>query len=165
MSVWEHKRSHKSDTGKIAKNAKAPGDGVSSNGMEAGCPGKVMTTHGIPTTKKFRYCSFWVDHYSQFVYVTMHETKCAEELVRSKHEFEDFVSRYNIKIKNIRADNGVYTAKLFQESCTKHQQSLTFLCRWGTLAEWNRRAIYWEHNTTCPNHSTPCDVSLATICH
>jgi hypothetical protein len=31
-----------------------------------------------------------------------------------------------VKIKNIRADNGVYTAKLFQKSCTKYQQSLTF---------------------------------------
>jgi hypothetical protein len=96
-----HKRSHKSDTGKIAKNVKAPGDGVSSDGMEAGCPERVMTTHGLPTTKKFHYCSFWVDHYSQFIYVTMHETKRAEELVRSKHEFEDFASRYNVKIKNI----------------------------------------------------------------
>lgn len=121
-----HKRSHKSNTGHIAKSAKAPGDGVSSDGMEAGTPGRLMTTSGLPSTKRYRYCSFWVDHFSQFVYVTMHETKRAEELLRSKLEFEDFASKYNVNIRNIRADNGVYTAKCFQEACLKKQQTLTF---------------------------------------
>jgi hypothetical protein len=121
-----HKRSHKSNAGHIAQHHTSPGEGVSSDGLEAGAPGKVMTTGGTPTLKKYRYCSFWVDHYSQFMYVTMHESKRAEELVKSKLEFKDFASRYDIKIKSIRADNGVYTAKLFQESCQKKQQSLTF---------------------------------------
>jgi transposase InsO family protein len=56
----------------------------------------------------------------------MHESKKAEELVRSKLEFEAFASRYGVNIKSIRADNGVYTAKLFQESCMQKQQKLTF---------------------------------------
>jgi|NOAtaT_6_FD_contig_21_10742647_length_285_multi_3_in_0_out_0_1 hypothetical protein len=41
-----------------------------------------------------------------------------------------------IKIKNIRANNGVYTAKLFQESCARSQQHLTF-CAVG--AHWQNR--------------------------
>jgi transposase InsO family protein len=94
--------------------------------MEAGCPGRLMTTSGLPTTRCYKYCSFWVDHYSRFVYVTMHETKRAEELVCSKLEFEAFAARYGVKIRNIRADNGVYTVKLFQDSCDKAQPSLTF---------------------------------------
>jgi hypothetical protein len=49
--------------------------------MEAGCPGRLMTTHGLPSTRCYRYVSFWIDHYSQLVYVTMHETKKAEELL------------------------------------------------------------------------------------
>jgi hypothetical protein len=87
-----HKRSHKSDSGHIARLHHAPGDGVSSDGFEAGAPGKVMTTGSSPTNKTYRYCSFWVDHFSQFVYVTMHESKSADELVKSKLEFEDFAS-------------------------------------------------------------------------
>jgi hypothetical protein len=94
--------------------------------MEAGSPGRVMTISGLPTAKRYKYCSFWIDHYSRFVYVTMHETKWTEELVCSKLEFEDFTAKYNVKIKNIRANNGIYTAKLFQESFLKKQQSLTF---------------------------------------
>jgi hypothetical protein len=37
------RRSHKADTGHISETHQAPGDGVSSNGMEAGCPGRLMT--------------------------------------------------------------------------------------------------------------------------
>jgi hypothetical protein len=121
-----HKRSHKTDTGHIGRQHQAPGDGVSSDGMEAGCPGKMLTTHGLPSTRRLKYCSFWIDHYSQFVYVTMHESKRAEELLRSKLEFEEYAARYGVNIKNIRADNGVYTAKVIKDSCLKRQQNLTF---------------------------------------
>jgi hypothetical protein len=121
-----HKRTHKTDTGHISQNHNAPGEGVSSDGMEAGCPGRMMTTGGLPSNRRYKYCTFWVDHYSQFVYVSMHETKRAEELVRSKRESEEFASRFGINIKRIRADNGVYTAKLFQDACFQQRQELTF---------------------------------------
>jgi hypothetical protein len=121
-----HRKTHKGNTGNISADHTKPGQGVSSDGMEAGTPGRVMTTHGIPLTKKYRYCSFWIDHFSKFVYVTMHESKKAEELLRSKQEFEAFAARHGITISNIRADNGVYTAKLFQDDCLKKQQRLTF---------------------------------------
>jgi hypothetical protein len=56
----------------------------------------------------------------------MHETKKAEELLRSKLEFEEYAAHFGINIKNIRADNGVYTANIIQESCKKKQQNLSF---------------------------------------
>jgi hypothetical protein len=121
-----HKRSHKADTGHIARDHSAPGEGVSSDGMEAGCPGRPLTTKGLPTNRRYKYVTFWVDHYSQFVYLTMHENKRAEELLRSKMEFEEFASKYGVNIKRIRADNGVYTAKIIQDSCMRKQQDLTF---------------------------------------
>ena len=121
-----HKKSHASDTGHIGIHHTAPGEGVSSDGMEAGVPGRIMTTGGSPFTHCYKYCTFWVDHHSHFVYVTMHESKKAEELLHSKHEFKDFATTYGVSIKNIRADNGVYTAKMIFDSCLKKQQRLTF---------------------------------------
>jgi hypothetical protein len=115
---------------------KAPGDGMSSDGMEAGYPSHPVTTRGSPTTKRYRYCLFWVDHFSQFVYVTMHETKHAEELPQSKIEFESFAAHYNVKVQNIHADNGVYAAKLFHNSCLKSQQSLIFCAVWAHWQNW-----------------------------
>jgi hypothetical protein len=66
----EHKRSYKRNIGKISDGHTAPGQGVSSDGMEAGCPGHVMTTHGLPSTKKFCFVSFWIDHNSHFHFST-----------------------------------------------------------------------------------------------
>ncbi len=121
-----HKRSHKADVGHISAQHSAPGDGVSSDGMEAGCPGRMMTTHGLPSSRRYKYVSFWIDHFSRFVYVTMHETKRAEELLKSKIKFEEYSARFGVHIKNIRADNGVYTAKIIQDSCKQKQQNLSF---------------------------------------
>jgi hypothetical protein len=124
-----HKRSHKCDTGHIGKSHTAPGDGV--------------IHQDNPSNKRYKYCSFWVDHFSQFVYVTMHKTKRAEELVHSKLEFQDFASCYNVQIKNIRADNGVYTTRLFQDkNHVCNTAELNFLrCR-GALAKRHSRALY-----------------------
>jgi hypothetical protein len=121
-----HKHSHKANTGHISTNHSAPGKCISSDGLEAGCPGRIMTTHGLPSSRRYKYVSFWLDHFSQFVYVTMHKTKKAEELLRSKSEFEEYAACFGINIKNIRADNGVYMAKIIQETCKKKQQNLSF---------------------------------------
>jgi len=121
-----HKRPHLVDVGSISKNNTAPGEGVSTDGMEAGTPGRVFSASGLPSTKKYRYATFWVDHHSRYVHVTMHKSKKAEELLRSKNDFEDFAARYGVRLKNIRADNGVYTAKTIQSSCMKQQQNLSF---------------------------------------
>jgi hypothetical protein len=157
-----HKRSHKADTGNISNNHLAPGDGVSSDGMEAGCPGRMMTTHGLPSLRRYKYVSFWVDHYSQFIYITMHETKKAEELLKSKLEFEEYAAQFGVNIKSIRADNGVYTAKLFQESCRKQQQNLTF-CAVG--AHWQNGS--WQGvyvgPTTCHASNIPLIYNPATM--
>ena len=121
-----HKKYHKTDTGHIDAKHDAPGEGVSAHQMEAGRPGRIIWTNGLPSQRRYLYVNFWVDHFSRFVYVTMHETKEATELVRSKQEFQDFAARIGVKIKNIRVDNGVYTAKMFQDSCDKNQQRLIF---------------------------------------
>jgi len=121
-----HKKSHKTNTGHIGAEHTTPGMGVSSDGMEAGVPGQVFSTHGTPTNKTYKYSTFWIDHYSKFVYVTMHATKRAEDLLQSKLEFEDFASRYGVSISHIRADNGAYTAKILDHDCRKKLQTLSF---------------------------------------
>jgi hypothetical protein len=70
---------------------------------------------------------------SSLVYATFHSSKATDELVSSKNEFETWVSHFNIKIMNIRADNGVYSAKVLRDACDRQQQSLTFC---GIGAHW-----------------------------
>ena len=120
------RQSHKKHTGSITAHAKAAGDGVSADQMEATTPGLLPTTKGTPTKKRYLFCNFWVDHYSDFIYVTMHETKHAAELIKSKSEFEAFAARHNIRIKSYRADNGVYAASTFRIACDVLHQKLSF---------------------------------------
>jgi len=116
---------HKAHIGHISKLHKAPSQGVSSDGMEAGVPGRPFPTEGLPSKKCLRYVSFWIDHYSKYVYAYFHETKASHELLSSKAEFDSFAARYNVQIRAICADNGVYAAKCFRESCLKQQQDLS----------------------------------------
>ncbi len=76
-------RTHKSHTGHISSSHNWPGARVSSDGMKAGIPGRPVTTQGSPSTLHLKYVSFWVDHYSHYVYATFHPTKAAHE-----HQFQ-----------------------------------------------------------------------------
>jgi hypothetical protein len=126
-----HRRPHTSDDGKIGLNHTHSGHGVSADQLEAGCPGIVPTNKGSPTTSKYRYCNFWIDHFSRYIYVTMHQTKDAKEMLQSKREFELFSARYNVRIKSICADNGIYSSQTFKISCDQQSQHLT-LCAVGS---------------------------------
>jgi hypothetical protein len=121
-----HRRPHNKATGGITANASHPGEGVSADQLEAGCPGRIPTTKGLPTTKRYRYCNLWIDHVTRFVFPTFHETKHANELIASKREFQQFAARFNVIIRRIRADNGVYSAAAFQHDCAANNQELTF---------------------------------------
>jgi hypothetical protein len=103
--------------------------------LEAGCPGRIPTSKGLPTSKRYRYCNLWIDHATRFVFQTFHESKHASKLVASKRQFESFAAKYNIRIKRIRADNGVYSAGLFKQSCEILNQDLTFCAVGG----------YWQN--------------------
>jgi len=120
------RKAHNKSTGGITGASHAPGDGVSADQLEAGCPGRIPTSKGLPTTKRYRYCNLWIDHSTRFVFPTFNETKHATELVASKTHFEAFAAKFHVKIKRIRADNGVYSAGLFQQSCELLGQDLSF---------------------------------------
>jgi hypothetical protein len=80
--------------------------------------------------KRYKYCNIWVDHHSCYIFPTFHKTKHASKLIQSKKDFQCFAAKYNVKIRRIRADNGVYSAAPFQLSCEQENQDL-FFCAVG----------------------------------
>jgi hypothetical protein len=83
-------RSHAGCDGNITLHHDKPGAGISANQLEAGCPGIIPTTKGMPISQKYRYCNICIDHFSHLIYVIMHSKKDAKELLHSKTSFENF---------------------------------------------------------------------------
>ncbi len=120
------RRTRYASTGVIGAQHDSPGAGMSADQLEAGFPGLIPTTKGSPAKQRYHYCNVWVDHYSRFVYTTMHTSKDAKEMLASKKEFEAFCLRHGVSVKSGRADNVVYASQLFRAHCDSQAQDLTF---------------------------------------
>jgi hypothetical protein len=49
---------HTPDTGSISLHHNSLGAGVSAKQMEAGYPGRMLTTRGFPSTQQYKFCNF-----------------------------------------------------------------------------------------------------------
>jgi hypothetical protein len=96
-----NQKPHCNDTGSITLHHTAPGQGVSVDLLEAGIPGKLPTTRGLPSPKRCKFVTLWVDHYSRYLYPSFHATKNMSETLQSKQEFEAFAAKFGINVTNI----------------------------------------------------------------
>lgn len=67
------RKPHCKATGALTKDFTFPGAGVSADQLKAGCPGRIPTTKGLPSLKRYHYCNLWVDNYTRYVFPTFHE--------------------------------------------------------------------------------------------
>jgi hypothetical protein len=75
--------SHKTDQCSITAHHLYPGVGISADQLEAGSPGRLPTTGGLPASKRYKYCTVWIDHFSRYICPTFHDSKDASEMVSS----------------------------------------------------------------------------------
>jgi transposase InsO family protein len=133
------KRPHeKQNTGSVAGSPKAPGDFVSVDQMVAGSPGLIPFTSGQPSKRRYDTVTLWVDHFSKFLYAHCQEDATVKSTLESKVGFESFAQRYNVSLKHIHSDNGVFALKVFKDHVEASDQHQSFS---GVGAHWQNGVI------------------------
>jgi hypothetical protein len=119
-------RSVPSDGTPIKADHLKPGDCISTDQLESNSPGRVAVWKGTPSKRYYHACTFFTDHASNKVHITLNYSTGAEEAVASKHRFERMATENGISIKKYRGDNGVYATYLFKSSCEALNQAQDF---------------------------------------
>jgi hypothetical protein len=133
------KRAHeKSNTGSVVGEPQQPGDFVSVDQMVAGSPGLIPFTSGRPSKRHYDTVTMWVDHFSRFLYAHCQENATIKSTLESKVGFEPFTKRYNITVRHVHSDNGVFITKVFQDHIEASDQQQSFC---GVGAHWQNGVI------------------------
>jgi hypothetical protein len=106
--------------------------------MVAGNPGLIPFTSGHPSRCRYNTVTLWVDHFSSFLYTHCQEDTTIKSTLESKVGFESFAKQFNISIKHVHSDNGVFTTKLFQDHVAASDQHQSFC---GVGAHWQNGVI------------------------
>ena len=72
------------------------------------------------------------------MYSHLQESTNAKQTLVSKTNFETFAQRFNVNIKHIHSDNGVYKSKTFMDHCIAADQTQSFS---GVGAHWQNGVI------------------------
>jgi hypothetical protein len=98
---------------------------VSYDQFESSVSGLKAQNLGKAITKRYTCGSVFVDHASRFVFLQLHHSTGAAEALRGKHNFERLATGSGVKIKDYRADNGIFARSEIQNSAKSLGQVLT----------------------------------------
>jgi hypothetical protein len=99
-----------------------PGACVSTDQLESNTPGKIAVLKGRPSKDSYHACTFFIDHASNKVHISLHQSTGVNEALAAKHRFEKLANENNVTIKEYHGDNGVYASAQFKSSCELSHQ-------------------------------------------
>ena len=120
---WRQKKRKKWKANKPRQKA---GELVSVNQLVSPTPGLVAQITGILTTKRYKYATVYVDHFSGLSYVYLQKTASAKETIESKKAFEAYCNQLGVTVKAYHADNGIFRANNWVAECRANRQTLMF---------------------------------------
>ena len=94
-----------------------PGELVSVDQLVSPAPGLIAQMTGILTTKRYKYATVYVDQASRLGYIHLQRSSDAEETVRGKIAFEQYMQSLGRTVKGYQADNGIFRANKWQHAC------------------------------------------------
>ena len=111
----------------------APGKCISVDQMESSTLGFVRQMKGKLTTRKYKYATVFVDHYSRFTYVHLQSRLTSEETLEAKKAFEAHCRQHHVKVQHYHADNGRFADNLFVQDTVENGQTISYC---GVNAHW-----------------------------
>jgi hypothetical protein len=120
---WRGKTDTKQAPSKVITE---PGQCVSVDQLESTTPGLIAQLKGIPTTKRYKAATVFVDHYSRLSYVHLQKTTSASETIEAKESFERFARAHGVTVTHYHADNGRFADNKFREAVAMKHQTLSF---------------------------------------
>ena len=117
----------------IARTVTRPGQCVSIDQMESPTPGLIAQLRGIPTKKRYKCATVFVDQYSGLSFVYLQTSTNAEETVKAKEAFELYAATHGIVVEHYHADNGVFADRRFSDAVRSKRQTMSFC---GVNAHW-----------------------------
>jgi hypothetical protein len=121
-----HKRPISSNTTPLRAHQLHPGDYISCDQHESNAPGRIAVLKVKPSKTFYHSCTFFVDHASNKVHVTMNLSTGADEAVLAKHRFEKSAAKHGVQIRKYHGDNGVFATTQFKSSCHILNQTFDF---------------------------------------
>jgi len=121
---WRSK-TRKAESNNVVKLTK-PGKCVSVDQLESSTPGLIAQMKGIPTTKRYRGATIFVDQYSGLSYVHLQKGLTGDETVLAKEAFERYARSHGVQVTHYHADNGRFADNKWRKACADNGQRLTF---------------------------------------
>ncbi len=107
--------------------ASYPGERVSVDQLESpSIPGLIAQMTGTLTTKRYKYATVFVDQYTKMGYVHLQKSPDVDETLKAKQAFDEYARQRGVEIKSYQADNGIFRANRWVNSCRESKQPLTF---------------------------------------
>lgn len=103
-----------------------PGEIVSVDQLKSPTPGLIAQITGTLTTKRYEYVTVFVDNFSGYGFVHLQQTSSGEETLKAKEAFERLCKANGIQVLHYHADNGIFKAHAWVNSCQRNGQGLFF---------------------------------------
>jgi hypothetical protein len=116
-------RSRSSDNQQNTSTPTRPGECVSVDQLS---PGLIAQMSGYRTKQRYTTATVYVDQATGLGYVHLQKSTSAEETVEGKKAYEAFARSHGVSILQYHADNGIFKANLWFETCKASHQTTTF---------------------------------------
>lgn len=122
----QQRRKRNQTNGVISNLVTKPGDLIHIDQAETSTPGRPMTFSGRNSKHKITCFTLFIDSISKKIFAEFQTSTDAKQTIEGKKRFEATAQRYDVKITEYRADNGVFKSRDFKVSITNNNQTISF---------------------------------------